>query len=586
VLRPEPAPLTIGTAGHVDHGKTALVAQLTGTDTDRLEAEKARGLSIELGFAVLALPDGRAMSMIDVPGHEQFVRTMVAGATGIDCYLMVVAATEGARPQTHEHARILRALSIDAGIVVITKTDLADPATAVADARTLLPGAPIVVCPPAAGERRAPVVAALARLAAGLPGRAAAGGPAILHVDRSFTVAGAGTVVTGTLRSGRLALGDRLTLTPAGLDARVRGLQVHGAAVPVAAAGQRVAVNLARVTRSAVGRGDVLATPGAVSPVHVFDVAVDCALVDAAGRRLREVHVHHGTRSTPARVKHGDRGQRVRLACRRPLMARPGDPFVLRDPRGRDTLGGAVVVSAHPPRRAGRVARPPAAAPARPPHSGRETAPALPALGHAASALAERLEREGVRPTADARLPAVQRELLDELVARGMAVRLAHGRHASPVAVAAVEVELRALIERDGRTTLPALRDRLGGSRADAKAFLDYFDNAGVTLRRADDSRVLRRTARDRPRSGVDRPGAPGAEPDREGDPDDEHDDGEPVGHGDVGTGPRDGDEVVEGDVEQAAARGPEEARVEQQARGDGLPADRGGERQRARARQ
>jgi selenocysteine-specific elongation factor len=530
-----PDPLTIGTAGHVDHGKTALVAQLTGTDTDRLAAEKARGLSIELGFAVLALPDGRAMSVIDVPGHEQFVRTMVAGATGIDCYLMVVAATEGARPQTREHARILRALSIDAGIVVITKTDLADPAAAVADARALLPGAPIVVCPPAAAERRAPVVAALARLAAGLPGRAATHGPAILHVDRSFTVAGAGTVVTGTLRSGRLALGDRLTVTPAGLDARVRGLQVHGAAVPVAAAGQRVAVNLARVTRSAIGRGDVVATPEAVWPVHVFDVAVDGALVDAAGRPLREVHVHHGTRSTSARVRHGDSAQRVRLACRKPLMARPGDPFVLRDPTGRDTLAGAVVVSAHSPRRTGRAARPPAAPPTRQPRSEPDTAPALPALGPAAPALAERLEREGARPTADARLQPAERALLDGLVSRGMVVRLAHGRHASPVAVAAVEAELRALIERDGRATLPALRDRLGVSRADAKAFLDYFDSAGVTLRRADDARVLRRRAlTDRPRSGVDRPGAPGAERDRQGHPEDEHADGEPVGHDDT----------------------------------------------------
>lgn len=564
MLTPGPAPLTIGTAGHVDHGKTALVAQLTGTDTDRLAEEKARGLSIELGFAALTLPDGRAVSVIDVPGHEQFIRTMVAGATGIDCYLMVVAATEGARPQTREHARILRALSIDAGIVVITKTDLADPAPAVADARALLPGAPVVVCPAAVAERRAPVLAAVARLAAGLPGRAAAGGPAVLHVDRAFTVAGAGTVVTGTLRSGRLALGDRLTLSPAGVDARVRGLQIHGAAVPVAAAGQRVAVNLARVTRSAVGRGDVVATPGAVSPAHTFDVAVECALVDAAGRPLREVHVHHGTRSTPARVRHGEGGQRARLGCRRPLMARPGDPLVLRDPRGRDTLGGAVVLSAHPPGRAARPARPGAAARTQPPGSGPDAAAPLPALGPTARALAERLEREGVHPTADARLGMGERELLDALVAHGLAVRLAHGRHAAPVAVAAAEAELRALIERDGAATLPALRDRLGVSRAEAKAFLDYFDRAGVTLRRADDTRVLRRRTRDRPRSGVDGLGAPGAERDRQGDPDDEHDDGEPVGHGDVGPRPRDRDEVVQRDVEQAPARGPEQARVEQ----------------------
>jgi selenocysteine-specific elongation factor len=499
VLTPEPGPLTVGTAGHVDHGKTALVAALTGTDTDRLAEEKARGLSIELGFAALELSGGRAMSVIDVPGHERFVRTMVAGATGIDCFLMVIAATEGVRPQTLEHARILRALAVDAGIVVITKTDLADPSAAVAGAQALLPGVPVVVCPAPAVNRRAPVVAALERLAAALPGRAAAGGPAILHIDRSFTVAGAGTVVTGTLASGRVAIGDRLRVVPQGIATRVRGLEVHGSPVSEAVAGQRVAVNLARVSRAAVGRGDVIAAPGAALPAYVLDVAPDCSLVDSAGRPLREVHVHHGTRFTPARVKHREGEDRVALACRRPLIARPGEPLVLRDAAARDTLGGAVVLAAHPSGRSRRTTPPSAAvAAAVPGVAGPGATPALPALDSAGRALLARLEREGVRPTPDGRLSVAERPLLAGLSDHGLIVRLAHGRHAAPSAIAAVEAVLRATIEGEGAVTLPQLRNKLGGSRADAKAFLDYFDGIGLTRRRADDARVLRRPTPDR----------------------------------------------------------------------------------------
>ena len=190
VLRGEQLPLTVGTAGHVDHGKTALVGALTGIDTDRLAAEKARGLSIELGYAPLELPSGRRISVVDVPGHERFIRTMVAGATGIDCFVMVIAATDGAMPQTHEHARILGALGIRSGIVVITKTDLADPAKAVADAHALLPGTPVVSGSPDIGRRRAEVLTALDRMTGELVGRGAQAGPTVMHIDRVFTIAG------------------------------------------------------------------------------------------------------------------------------------------------------------------------------------------------------------------------------------------------------------------------------------------------------------------------------------------------------------------------------------------------------------
>jgi len=427
-------PVTVGTAGHVDHGKTALVAALTGIDTDRLAQEKARGLSIELGFAALPLPSGRTMSLVDVPGHERFIRTMVAGATGIDAYLMVIAATDGVQEQTVEHARILEALQIPAGIVVITKTDLALPGAAVAQARRLMPGAPVVVCPPALSDRAAPVGLALDALAGRLRARATRPDPfPILHVDRSFTVAGAGTVVTGTLIAGALAAGDRVAVYPDEREARVRGLEVHDESVPRAVAGQRVAVNLAGVPRAAVSRGDALATPGALRTAFVIDAAPGTLHGEVGGR----VHVHHGTRATSARVTGGAAGG-LRLRLGRPLLVAPGDALVLRDAAGRRTLGGAVV-----------------------------------------------LRRPGPGPP-----PATAPEPVVVSVRRPDALALADRLGAAELARA--EAEVRGAIARDGHLTLPDLRDRLGVSRRQAKALLDYFDAAGVTRRRADDSRVLR----------------------------------------------------------------------------------------------
>jgi selenocysteine-specific elongation factor len=445
------APLTVGTAGHVDHGKTALVAALTGTDTDRLAEEKARGLSIELGFAAVALPSGRPMSLIDVPGHERFIRTMVSGATGIDAFLMVIAATDGVGEQTVEHARILSALGIAAGIVAITKTDLASGAATAATAaraRELLPGAPVVVCPPDVAARAAPVREGLDELARGLPGRASQpGGPAILHIDRSFTIPGAGTVVTGTLVSGAVAPGDRLTAYPDLREVRVRGVQVHAQEVGQALAGQRVAINLARVSRTAVARGDALATPGALRAAFTVDVAPGTLDADLPP----EVHVHHGTRATAARVGRArDTAVAIRLRCRRPLLVAAGDALVLRDGAGRRTLGGAVVLA------------PKAAVP-----------------GHRAPA-SSTVTAGGARVMSAVRRAPGALALADRI---------------DPGELARVEAEVRAAIVADGQLTLPGLRDRLGVSRREAKAYLDYFDEIGVTRRRADDTRVLRRVA-------------------------------------------------------------------------------------------
>src|SRR5215203_2501794 len=254
-------PLTVGTAGHVDHGKTTLVQALTGRDTDRLKEEKERGISIELGYAPLELPSGRRVSVVDVPGHERFVRTMVAGATGIDLFLMVVAADDGVMPQTREHAAVLAALGLRSGVVAVTKADLADPARAAAEAAELFPGAEVVPVAAPSGEGLDELRAALDRVASGLPARAS-GGALRLHVDRSFTIRGAGTVVTGTLWEGTAARGDEVRILPAGTAARIRSVQVHDEPRERAEAGQRVALNLAGVARDEVARGDVVVAAG------------------------------------------------------------------------------------------------------------------------------------------------------------------------------------------------------------------------------------------------------------------------------------------------------------------------------------
>ena len=257
--------LTIGTAGHIDHGKTALVRALTGKDTDRLPEEQARGISIELGYAPLDLPDGRRLSLVDVPGHERFVRTMVAGATGIDLFLLAVDAGEGARPQTHEHLAVLRLLGIERGVIAITKADAVDAETlelALEEARELVPGAPVIATSAKTGQGLDELREALAEAAAhARPVHET--GATRLFVDRVFTLHGIGTVATGTLWSGRIAAGAELRAEPGGLELRVRSVQVHDVPVETAEAGQRVAVSLPGVERSQLRRGHALVAPGA-----------------------------------------------------------------------------------------------------------------------------------------------------------------------------------------------------------------------------------------------------------------------------------------------------------------------------------
>src|SRR3954463_3045636 len=304
-------PLTVGTAGHIDHGKTALVEALTGKNTDRLPEEHDRGISIDLGYAPLELPDGTSLSVVDAPGHERFVRTMVAGASGIDLFLLVIDAGEGARPQTHEHLAILRLLGIEHGVVALTKADAVDGETlelARAEAEELV-RAPVVTTSARTGAGLDELRAALAEVAARVA-RHDAGGPARLHVDRSFTLRGIGTVATGTLWSGTIGEGDELSLEPRGRTVRVRSVQVHDRGVERAEAGQRVAAALPGVERQELRRGDVLVTPGALRPSFRLDV-----LVEPLGEIPARVVLHHGTAETTARVaRAGDRFAQLRLS--------------------------------------------------------------------------------------------------------------------------------------------------------------------------------------------------------------------------------------------------------------------------------
>ena len=336
-------PLTVGTAGHIDHGKTWLVRALTGKDTDRLPEELERGISIALGYAPLELPDGTQLSLVDVPGHERFVRTMVAGATGIDLFLLVIDAGEGARPQTHEHLAILRLLGIEHGVVAVTKADAVDDELrdlALAEAQELVPNAEVVAVSAKTGAGLDDLRAALARAADAVEQRSERT-PARLYVDRAFTIAGAGTVVTGTLRSGSIAAGDELRVEPSGLRTRARSVQVHDVPVEHAEAGQRVAVNLPGISRSQLRRGDVLVEPGSYPVSWRLDVALEeLEAVPAA------VTVHIGTNDIAARVVREGRFAQLRL--REPVVAARGDRVVLRT---ETTVGGGLVLDPSPPRR-------------------------------------------------------------------------------------------------------------------------------------------------------------------------------------------------------------------------------------------
>jgi selenocysteine-specific elongation factor len=372
--------VVVGTAGHVDHGKTALVLALTGIDTDRLAEEKRRGITIELGFAHLALPDGTVAGVVDVPGHERFVRAMAAGAGGIDLVILVVAADEGVMPQTREHLDICRLLGVPRGLVAVTKSDLIPELGAgwlplleteirAAAEGTFLEGCRIVPCSARSGEGLDALREAIAALAAEVPERPA-DGPAYLPIDRAFSLRGFGTVVTGTLLSGSLSEGDRAALvppSPAVEELRIRSLQVHGQATPRARAGQRTAVNIPGVEAQAIARGQALCRPGEIPPSRLLDA--ELSLLAASPRPLRhraKLLLHVGTAQVPVAVVLLDRAELApggsafaQLRLEEPVAALPGQRFILRgfspiEGRGRTVAGGRVLAIAARRRRRGR----------------------------------------------------------------------------------------------------------------------------------------------------------------------------------------------------------------------------------------
>ena len=340
-------PLTVGTAGHVDHGKTWLVRALTGKDTDRLPEERERGISIDLGYAPLELPDGRRLSLVDVPGHERFVRNMVAGATGIDLFLLVIDAAEGVRPQTREHLAILRLLGIDHGVVALTKVDAVDGETlelAREEATELVPGAPVVATSARTGEGLDELRRVLGEAAA-RAGTREASGATRLFVDRSFSLRGIGTVVTGTLWSGSIGEGDELVAEPGGRRVRIRSVHVHDRPVVRAEAGQRVAVALPGIERTQIRRGQALVEAGSYAISYRLDVSLAELEPIRDGARL---HVHHGTGEHYARVVRSDE-RHAQLRLTTPAIAARGDRVVLRE---RSTVGGGIVLDPAPPRHA------------------------------------------------------------------------------------------------------------------------------------------------------------------------------------------------------------------------------------------
>lgn len=362
----------LGTAGHIDHGKTALVGALTGIDTDRLDEEKRRGISIDLGFAHLKLTDEIECGFVDVPGHERFVRNMLAGVGGIDIVLLVIAADESIKPQTREHFDICRLLGISHGMVVLTKTDLVDPEILELvkleveefAAGSFLEGAPMIAVSAVTGAGIEELKSAIAAMAKTIAPKDATR-HFRLPIDRAFSMKGFGAVVTGTLLSGAIRVEQEVEVHPTGRRARVRGIQVHGRATGKAAAGQRTAVNLSGIEHSELHRGMTLSEPGRFETTRLLDCVVEMLPSAKALKHRAPVHFHAGTAEMEAevrmaggsRIEPGARGY-ARIALRERALLLPGDRFILRMFSPVVTIAGGVVLDPAPPRKlAGSASR-------------------------------------------------------------------------------------------------------------------------------------------------------------------------------------------------------------------------------------
>ena len=355
----------LGTAGHIDHGKTALVKALTGVDTDRLKEEKERGITIELGFTFLDLPSGIRLGIIDVPGHEKFVKHMVAGIWGIDLVSLIIAADEGVMPQTKEHLDICKLLKVKKGLIVLTKIDLVErellelvreEVTDIAK-DTFLKDAPILAVSSMTGEGIPQLISTLDHLSKEVEERSS-GGLFRLPIDRVFVIKGFGTVVTGTIVSGKLSTGETVEILPSGLEGKVRNLHVYNRPVEEATAGERAAVNLHGIETSAIERGNVLVHPKILTPTQLLDVYLE--YLPMAPRPLKhrtQQRFHIGTNSTTASIFLLDREELApgeegfaQLRLERSVVALPQDRFVIRGSGAVQTLGGGVVLDTHPTR--------------------------------------------------------------------------------------------------------------------------------------------------------------------------------------------------------------------------------------------
>jgi selenocysteine-specific elongation factor len=366
-----PTTRVVATAGHVDHGKSSLVLALTGTDPDRFAEEKRRGLTIDLGFAHTTLPSGAVASFIDVPGHVRFLRNMLAGVGGVDACLFVVAATEGWKPQSEEHLRILEVLDLRHGVIALTMADLVDDdwreiaSLEVADhvAGTFLDGAPVVPVSSTTGAGVDDLRSALDDVLAATPSARDRGRPR-LWVDRSFAAKGSGTVVTGTLTDGTLSVDDTVVVEPGARSARIRGIQTLGTPVTTIGPGNRVALNVSGVAHDEVGRGDAIVTPGRWRPTDRFDARLDVLMtLDHEVSRRGAYLAYVGAREAPVRLRvlgadalapGGSGPVRLFLPVALPLL--PGDRFVLRESGRDETVGGGEVLDVEPIVRASRAA--------------------------------------------------------------------------------------------------------------------------------------------------------------------------------------------------------------------------------------
>jgi selenocysteine-specific elongation factor len=347
--------LVMGTAGHIDHGKTRLIKALTGIDTDTLEEEKRRGISLNLGYAFYDLKGGTRIGIVDVPGHMRFIKTMLAGVAGIDFVLFVVAADDSVMPQTREHFDILRLLGIRKGIIAVTKTDLVETEMAdlvAEEARELVKGsfledAPLIKVSAQTGEGVAELKAAVEELVLSLEARQA-GGIFRLPVDRAFTVQGFGTVVTGTIFSGGVEQGDPVIIFPSALKTEVRGIEVHKTKTEKANTGQRTALNLSGISKQEVKRGDVICDPGYYRPSYMLDCRVTLISGVKSLRQGEYIKFHLGTSEVDGRFYHLGKKHLVQIRLNEPLIAVRDDRFIIRNQGSTATLGGGVVIDVHP----------------------------------------------------------------------------------------------------------------------------------------------------------------------------------------------------------------------------------------------